>query len=91
MFDGFYQPTFIADFTQVQSIVITGNTSNESKWNVQMRIANAVEPLTVSCNSQIVAENMASLIEGYYQFVTGDTSLSIWKGSGSVFSAFLIL
>jgi focal adhesion kinase 1 len=75
------QPTFIADFSHVQSITIS-NIGGDAKWNVQMKIVNAVEPLTLTCVSSSVAENLASLVEGYCRLVSGDPQMTVWKRTG---------
>lgn len=78
------QPTFIADFGHVQSVTIS-NAAGDTKWNVQMKIVNAVEPLTIACSTSSAAENLASLVEGYCRLVAGDPQLSVWKRNGKYF------
>ncbi|XP_017568666.1 focal adhesion kinase 1 isoform X5 [Pygocentrus nattereri] len=65
-------PTHLANFTQVQSIQFE---EQEKKGMLQLDVAGAAEPLTVTTPSLSTAENMADLIDGYCRLVSG-TSLS---------------
>uniref|UniRef100_A0A4W4GJ00 Focal adhesion kinase 1 n=1 Tax=Electrophorus electricus TaxID=8005 RepID=A0A4W4GJ00_ELEEL len=65
-------PTHLADFTHVQSIQFE---EQEKKGILQLDVAGAAEPLTVTTPTPSVAENMADLIDGYCRLVNG-TSLS---------------
>ncbi|XP_026571825.1 focal adhesion kinase 1 isoform X3 [Pseudonaja textilis] len=66
-------PTHLADFHQVQTIQYSTNEDKDRKGMLQMKIAGAPEPLTVTAPSLTIAENMADLIDGYCRLVTGAT------------------
>ncbi|XP_060537798.1 focal adhesion kinase 1 isoform X11 [Pantherophis guttatus] len=66
-------PTHLADFHQVQTIQYSINEDKDRKGMLQMKIAGAPEPLTVTAPSLTIAENMADLIDGYCRLVTGAT------------------
>uniref|UniRef100_A0A670ZVC0 Focal adhesion kinase 1 n=1 Tax=Pseudonaja textilis TaxID=8673 RepID=A0A670ZVC0_PSETE len=61
------------DFHQVQTIQYSTNEDKDRKGMLQMKIAGAPEPLTVTAPSLTIAENMADLIDGYCRLVTGAT------------------
>ncbi|XP_066539483.1 focal adhesion kinase 1 isoform X1 [Hoplias malabaricus] len=65
-------PTHLANFTQVQNIQFE---EKEKKGILQLDVAGAAEPLTVTTPCLSTAENMADLIDGYCRLVNG-TSLS---------------
>ncbi|XP_048059105.1 protein tyrosine kinase 2aa isoform X6 [Megalobrama amblycephala] len=58
-------PTHLANFTQVQSIHYSCVEEKERKGVLQLDVAGAAEPLTISTPSFATAENMADLIDGY--------------------------
>ncbi|XP_026088253.1 protein tyrosine kinase 2aa isoform X7 [Carassius auratus] len=58
-------PTHLANFTQVQSIHYSCVEEKERKGVLQLDVAGAPEPLTISTPSFAIAENMADLIDGY--------------------------
>uniref|UniRef100_A0A3B1IW00 Focal adhesion kinase 1 n=1 Tax=Astyanax mexicanus TaxID=7994 RepID=A0A3B1IW00_ASTMX len=65
------QPTHLANFTQVQSIQYSCMEDRERKGMLQLDVAGAAEPLTVTTPSFSTAENMADLIDGYCRLVNG--------------------
>ncbi|KAM4688428.1 focal adhesion kinase 1 isoform 5-T5 [Discoglossus pictus] len=66
-------PTHLADFTQVQTIQYSNSEEKDRKGMLQLKIAGAPEPLTVTAPSLTIAENMADLIDGYCRLVNGAT------------------
>jgi len=58
--------------------------SNEVKHQVQIRIAGALEPLTITCSSADRSDQLASLIDGYCRLVAGDFRPAVWKRSGRI-------
>ncbi|XP_075067763.1 focal adhesion kinase 1 isoform X3 [Mixophyes fleayi] len=64
-------PTHLADFTQVQTIQYSSSEEKDRKGILQLKIAGAPEPLTVTAPSLTIAENMADLIDGYCRLVSG--------------------
>ncbi|XP_053084579.1 protein tyrosine kinase 2aa isoform X16 [Pangasianodon hypophthalmus] len=66
-------PTHLANFTQVQSIQYSCLEERERKGMLQLDVAGAAEPLTVTTPSFNTAENMADLIDGYCRLVNGVT------------------
>ncbi|XP_053571366.1 focal adhesion kinase 1 isoform X5 [Bombina bombina] len=64
-------PTHLADFTQVQTIQYSSSEEKDRKGILQLKIAGAPEPLTVTAPSLTIAENMADLIDGYCRLVNG--------------------
>uniref|UniRef100_A0A8C2J1U3 Focal adhesion kinase 1 n=1 Tax=Cyprinus carpio TaxID=7962 RepID=A0A8C2J1U3_CYPCA len=58
-------PTHLANFTQVQSIHYSCVEEKERKGVLQLDVAGAAEPLTISTPFFATAENMADLIDGY--------------------------
>ena len=87
------QPTHMADFTHIQSIHTSNSTdtasssssaaSTDSKACLQLRVAGQSELLSVSCPSNVVAENMADLIDGYCRLVN-NSNTSIWNRKGKI-------
>ncbi|XP_053099237.1 focal adhesion kinase 1 isoform X6 [Hemicordylus capensis] len=65
--------THLADFHQVQTIQYSSSEDKDRKGVLQMKIAGAPEPLTVTAPSLTIAENMADLIDGYCRLVNGAT------------------
>ncbi|XP_063041764.1 protein tyrosine kinase 2aa isoform X3 [Engraulis encrasicolus] len=66
-------PTHLANFTQVQTIHYSCQEDKERKGMLQLNVAGAAEPLTVTTPSFPIAENMADLIDGYCRLVNGTT------------------
>ncbi|KAM7075517.1 focal adhesion kinase 1 isoform 6-T6 [Molossus nigricans] len=64
-------PTHLADFNQVQTIQYSSSDDKDRKGTLQLKIAGAPEPLTVTAPSLTIAENMADLIDGYCRLVNG--------------------
>ena len=78
-----FQPTHMADFSQVQAIQTV--SLDDGKGVLQLRIAGASEPLTITCASITEAEDMADLIDGYCRLVH-DFQGSFWTKKGTVSS-----
>jgi len=74
-----FQPTHMADFSQVQSIQTL--RLDDGKGVLKLRIAGANEPLTITCASEPEAEDMADLIDGYCRLVH-DFQGSFWTKKG---------
>ncbi|XP_061028250.1 focal adhesion kinase 1 isoform X3 [Eubalaena glacialis] len=66
-------PTHLADFNQVQTIQYSNSEDKDRKGTLQLKVAGAPEPLTVTAPSLTIAENMADLIDGYCRLVHGAT------------------
>uniref|UniRef100_A0A8C5AGD7 non-specific protein-tyrosine kinase n=1 Tax=Gadus morhua TaxID=8049 RepID=A0A8C5AGD7_GADMO len=66
-------PTHLANFTQVQSIQYSAMEEKDRKGMLQVNVAGAAEPLTVTTASLTMAENMADLIDGYCRLVSMET------------------
>ncbi|XP_078542806.1 focal adhesion kinase 1 isoform X3 [Lissotriton helveticus] len=66
-------PTHLADLNQVQTIQYSNSEEKDRKGMLQLKIAGAPEPLTVTAPSLTIAENMADLIDGYCRLVNGAT------------------
>ncbi|XP_073728323.1 focal adhesion kinase 1 isoform X5 [Misgurnus anguillicaudatus] len=64
-------PTHLANFTQVQNIQFE---ERDRKGMLQLDVAGAPEPLTVTTTTLNIAENMADLIDGYCRLVSGLSS-----------------
>lgn len=64
-------PTHLADFNQVQTIQYSHSEDKDRRGALQLRVAGAPEPLTVTAPSLTIAENMADLIDGYCRLVSG--------------------
>ncbi|KAK7887223.1 hypothetical protein WMY93_026844 [Mugilogobius chulae] len=62
-------PTHLANFNQVQSIQYSPLEEKDRKGMLQLNVAGAPEPLTVTTASLTTAENMADLIDGYCRLV----------------------
>ncbi|XP_039593028.1 focal adhesion kinase 1 isoform X11 [Polypterus senegalus] len=62
-------PTHLADFNQVQHIQYSNSDDKDRKGTLQLKVAGAPEPLTVTTPSLNIAENMADLIDGYCRLV----------------------
>lgn len=75
----YFQPTHMADFSQVQSIQTL--SLDDGKGVLELRIAGANEPLTITCSSLAEAEDMADLIDGYCRLVH-DFQGSFWTKKG---------
>uniref|UniRef100_A0AAV2MFH5 Focal adhesion kinase 1 n=1 Tax=Knipowitschia caucasica TaxID=637954 RepID=A0AAV2MFH5_KNICA len=63
-------PTHLANFTQVQSIQYSPLEEKDRKGMLQLHVAGAPEPLTVTTASLTTAENMADLIDGYCRLLS---------------------
>ncbi|XP_055084191.1 focal adhesion kinase 1-like isoform X4 [Periophthalmus magnuspinnatus] len=63
-------PTHLANFNQVQSIQYSPLEEKGQKRHVQLNVAGAPEPLTVTTALLTTAENMADLIDGYCRLVS---------------------
>ncbi|XP_068189731.1 focal adhesion kinase 1-like isoform X2 [Antennarius striatus] len=66
-------PTHLANFNQVQSIQYSAMEEKERKGMLQLNVARAAEPLTVTTASLTMAENLADLIDGYCRLVSMET------------------
>uniref|UniRef100_A0A667ZL06 Focal adhesion kinase 1 n=1 Tax=Myripristis murdjan TaxID=586833 RepID=A0A667ZL06_9TELE len=66
-------PTHLANFTQVQSIQYSAMEEKDRKGMLQLNVAGAPEPLTVTTATLTTAENMADLIDGYCRLVSSAT------------------
>ncbi|XP_056153905.1 protein tyrosine kinase 2aa isoform X2 [Lampris incognitus] len=66
-------PTHLANFTQVQSIQYSAMEEKDRKGMLQLNVAGAAEPLTVTTASLTMAENLADLIDGYCRLVSMET------------------
>ena len=70
----------MADFSQVQSIQTI--KLDDGKGVLELRIAGANEPLTITCSSLSEAEDMADLIDGYCRLVH-DFQGTFWTKKGN--------
>ncbi|KAM9723929.1 focal adhesion kinase 1-like isoform 3-T3 [Menidia menidia] len=66
-------PTHLANFNQVQSIQYSALEEKDRKGMLQLNVAGAPEPLTVTTTLLTTAENMADLIDGYCRLVSSVT------------------
>uniref|UniRef100_A0A671WKD7 Focal adhesion kinase 1 n=1 Tax=Sparus aurata TaxID=8175 RepID=A0A671WKD7_SPAAU len=66
-------PTHLANFNQVQSIQYSAMEEKDRKGMLQLNIAGAPEPLTVTTASLTMAENLADLIDGYCRLISMET------------------
>ncbi|XP_041867840.1 protein tyrosine kinase 2aa isoform X2 [Melanotaenia boesemani] len=66
-------PTHLANFNQVQSIQYSAMEEKDRKGMLQLNVAGAPEPLTVTTASLTMAENLADLIDGYCRLVSTQT------------------
>uniref|UniRef100_A0A665TK67 Focal adhesion kinase 1 n=1 Tax=Echeneis naucrates TaxID=173247 RepID=A0A665TK67_ECHNA len=66
-------PTHLANFNQVQSIQYSAMEEKDRKGMLQLNVAGAAEPLTVTTVSLTMAENLADLIDGYCRLVSMET------------------
>uniref|UniRef100_A0A673G7V2 Focal adhesion kinase 1 n=1 Tax=Sinocyclocheilus rhinocerous TaxID=307959 RepID=A0A673G7V2_9TELE len=85
-------PTHLANFTQVQSIHYSCVEEKERKGVLQLDVAGAAEPLTISTPSFAAAENMADLIDGYCRLLNAVSQSFIvrpQKGTSASHSPFL--
>jgi focal adhesion kinase 1 len=91
------QPTQMAHFQHVQSILIVSNvtdsnsnsspnsTAKQSNKSVlHLRISGASEVLAITCPSNNTAENIADLIDGYCRLIN-NTNQSFWVKKGIKF------
>ncbi|XP_075961640.1 protein tyrosine kinase 2aa isoform X1 [Anarhichas minor] len=63
-------PTHLANFNQVQSIQYSAMEEKDRKGMLQLNVAGAAEPLTVTTASLTMAENLADLIDGYCRLIS---------------------
>ncbi|XP_067355583.1 protein tyrosine kinase 2aa isoform X5 [Channa argus] len=73
-------PTHLANFNQVQSIQYSVMEEKDRKGMLQLNVAGAAEPLTVTTASLTMAENLADLIDGYCRLVSMETHSFIFRG-----------
>ncbi|XP_057683489.1 protein tyrosine kinase 2aa isoform X5 [Corythoichthys intestinalis] len=66
-------PTHLANFTQIQSIQYSAVEEKDKKATLQVNVAGAAEPLTVTTASLTMAENLADLIDGYCRLISMET------------------
>ncbi|XP_034400868.1 protein tyrosine kinase 2aa isoform X1 [Cyclopterus lumpus] len=66
-------PTHLANFNQVQSIQYSAMEEKDRKAMLQLNVAGAAEPLTVTTASLTMAENLADLIDGYCRLISMET------------------
>ncbi|XP_061598367.1 focal adhesion kinase 1-like isoform X2 [Cololabis saira] len=66
-------PTHLANFNQVQSIQYSAMEEKDRKGMLQLNVAGAAEPLTVTTASLTMAENLADLIDGYCRLGSMET------------------
>ncbi|XP_029022592.1 protein tyrosine kinase 2aa isoform X8 [Betta splendens] len=66
-------PTHLANFNQVQSIQYSAMEEKDRKGMLQLNVAGAAEPLTVTTASLTMAENLADLIDGYCRLFSMET------------------
>ncbi|CAJ1084111.1 protein tyrosine kinase 2aa isoform X5 [Xyrichtys novacula] len=66
-------PTHLANFNQVQSIQYSAVEEKDRKGILQLNVAGAAEPLTVTTASLTMAENLADLIDGYCRLISMET------------------
>ncbi|XP_039978254.1 protein tyrosine kinase 2aa isoform X3 [Xiphias gladius] len=66
-------PTHLANFNQVQSIQYSAMEEKDRKGMLQLNVAGAAEPLTVTTASLTMAENLAELIDGYCRLASMET------------------
>ncbi|XP_068431987.1 protein tyrosine kinase 2aa isoform X4 [Clinocottus analis] len=66
-------PTHLANFNQVQSIQYSAMEEKDRKGMLQLNVAGAAEPLTVTTASLTMAENLADLIDGYCRLISMET------------------
>ncbi|XP_034066277.1 protein tyrosine kinase 2aa isoform X6 [Gymnodraco acuticeps] len=66
-------PTHLANFNQVQSIQYSAMEEKDRKGMLQLNVAGAAEPLTITTASLTMAENLADLIDGYCRLITMET------------------
>ncbi|KAJ8004731.1 hypothetical protein DPEC_G00139340 [Dallia pectoralis] len=64
-------PTHLANFTQIQTIQYSSTEDKVRQGMLQLNVAGAPEPLTVTTAFLNTAENMADLIDGYCRLVKG--------------------
>ncbi|XP_075907625.1 focal adhesion kinase 1-like isoform X2 [Nelusetta ayraudi] len=66
-------PTHLANFNQVQSIQYSAMEEKDRKGMLQLNVAGAAEPLTVTTASLTMAENLADLIDGYCRLISNES------------------
>uniref|UniRef100_A0A671WKT8 non-specific protein-tyrosine kinase n=1 Tax=Sparus aurata TaxID=8175 RepID=A0A671WKT8_SPAAU len=86
-------PTHLANFNQVQSIQYSAMEEKDRKGMLQLNIAGAPEPLTVTTASLTMAENLADLIDGYCRLISMETHsfiVRVQKGMKPYIPPFLL-
>lgn len=92
--------TLLTDFSQVQQLTtnadgVAGKQQQQPmdasvslgvKGTVLVKIAGALEPLTLTCSSPSVAEDIANLIDGYCRQVQ-KVDVSLWRRGGGLAAA----
>ena len=78
-----FQPTLLAEFSQVQSIQTVASDS-DLKGLLQLKVAGASEPLTITFPMLSNAEDVADLIDGYLRLVNSAKD-SCWSRKGERF------
>jgi len=63
-------------------LTFAAGVGSDVKHQVQIRVAGALEPLTITCSSAYLAAHLASLISGYCRLVDGDSRPAVWKRTG---------
>jgi len=62
-------------------------SGSDAKYQVQIRIAGALEPLAIACSSADLSKHLASLIDGYCRLINGDSKPAVWKRTGKQLEA----
>uniref|UniRef100_A0A3B5MBJ8 non-specific protein-tyrosine kinase n=1 Tax=Xiphophorus couchianus TaxID=32473 RepID=A0A3B5MBJ8_9TELE len=84
-------PTHLANFNQVQSIQYSALEEKDRKGMLQLNVAGAPEPLTVTTALLNTAENMADLIDGYCRLVSSVTRSFIVRVHKGMLSSYIVL
>lgn len=80
--------TRMAEFDQVQSVTMVtslagshllAGSQSATQQRLQVKIAGTIEPLTISCPTEAMTVNVASLIDGYCRLITGS---QVWNYRG---------
>uniref|UniRef100_H2T0L4 Focal adhesion kinase 1 n=1 Tax=Takifugu rubripes TaxID=31033 RepID=H2T0L4_TAKRU len=85
-------PTHLANFNQVQSIQYSAMEEKDRKGMIQLNVAGAAEPLTVTTALLTTAENLADLIDGYCRLISMESHsfiVRVHKGMNFRFLALL--
>uniref|UniRef100_A0A3B3Y3V6 Focal adhesion kinase 1 n=1 Tax=Poecilia mexicana TaxID=48701 RepID=A0A3B3Y3V6_9TELE len=84
-------PTHLANFNQVQSIQYSALEEKDRKGMLQLNVAGAPEPLTVTTALLNTAENMADLIDGYCRLVSSVSRSFIVRVHKGMLSSYIVL